>query len=64
MEIYLEKDNRTIKKKFGGNVKGLLTELKINPEEFIVVSNNEVVLEETILRNTDKIKILSVISGG
>ena len=53
----LELDNNSI-------VSDLLKELDINPVTVIVSRNNELILEEEKLNNNDKIKILSVISGG
>lgn len=64
MNIYIEKKNKTISMKFKGSVKELLQKLKINPETVLVARNNELVTEDTILNNSDNIKILSVISGG
>ncbi len=42
----------------------LLQQLKINPEVVIVVRNNEVITEDEILHDQDKIELLSVVSGG
>ena len=53
----LELDNNSI-------VSDLLKSLNINPVTVIVSRNNELILEEEKLNNNDKIKILSVISGG
>jgi len=46
------------------NVKGLLEKLGINPVEVIVVKNGKIALESEILKGGDKIKIVSVVSGG
>ncbi len=63
MEIYIDKTNE-YKEVEANTVKELLTKLKINPTTVIVTKNNELVTEEEKLTNKDKIKILSVISGG
>ena len=64
MEVLIEKDNKLLELK--GNRKGIeiLKELEINPTTVLLVKNNEVVLPDENLSETDKIKILSVISGG
>jgi sulfur carrier protein len=64
MEIFIEKDNRTLRKRFRGKARNLLKDLKISTETVIVVRNNELVTEDETLTDNDRIKILSVISGG
>ena len=46
------------------NVKGMLKELKIFSNTVIVAVNGEVVNENYEFKEKDKIKILSVVSGG
>jgi sulfur carrier protein len=64
LEVYIERENKIIE--VDGKLTGveLLKNLKINPETIILVRNNEVVLESEKLIDSDKIKILSVVSGG
>jgi len=38
--------------------------LEINSDEFIIVRNNELITEDTKLKEKDNLKLLSVISGG
>lgn len=64
MKIYIEKGDNYIEKNFSGSADKLLEELEINPVTVIVVSNNELVCEQDVLKNKDDVKILSVISGG
>ena len=64
MEIFIEKENKSITRSFDGPVKELLISLSINPETVIVVRNCEIVTEEDNVNNKDSLKILSVISGG
>lgn len=63
MKVYVEKENKHLD---AGACSGrqLLELLKINPSTVILVRNDEVVLEDEQLEDTDEIKILSVISGG
>ena len=66
MKIFVEKENKEIefdvKEKM--KLKEVLKELKVNPESVILVKNNEVCLEDVMVCNEDKIKLLSVVSGG
>jgi sulfur carrier protein ThiS len=66
MEIYLEKENKTIQKELKTPVelKKLLRELNISIESIILIKNNEITLEDEDVCDTDKIKILTVVSGG
>lgn len=63
--VFRERDNSTATVDFSGKtVKDLLAELRINPETVLVVRQGEVVPEETLLTDKDRIELLSVISGG
>lgn len=46
------------------NVKDLLKKININSTTIIVTRNKEVLDEDTMLNNKDKLELLSVISGG
>ncbi len=46
------------------SIKEIANKLNINLEEFIIVRDNELITENTKLKDKDKIKFLSVISGG
>ncbi|MBS3072960.1 MoaD/ThiS family protein [Candidatus Pacearchaeota archaeon] len=46
------------------NVSEMLKELKIMKNTVIVVANNEIVNEDYKFKEKDKVKILSVVSGG
>lgn len=66
MEIYLEKENKTIQHNLTQptELKKILKQLKIPIQSVILIKNNEITLEEETVINEDKIKILSVVSGG
>jgi thiamine biosynthesis protein ThiS len=64
MELFMEKTGENKKMKFSGSVASLLAKLKQDTESVIVVKNNTVVTEDEEISETDKVKILSVISGG
>ncbi|MEN3045037.1 MAG: MoaD/ThiS family protein [Candidatus Hydrothermales bacterium] len=38
--------------------------LNFNPEEYIVIRNNEVLTEDEIIKGDDEIELIRVISGG
>jgi sulfur carrier protein len=46
------------------SVEKLLNNLEINPVEVVVTQNGQVVLESSILKQEDEIKIIQVIHGG
>lgn len=66
MEIYLEKENKFIQYKIEGEkiLKDILKELNVNIDSVILSKNDEIALEDEIVNNNDKLKILSVVSGG
>ena len=64
MKVFIEKDNKEIQIDRSCTGKELLQELGINPTTVLLIRNNEAVLSDEPLSETDEIKILSVISGG
>ena len=64
MNIRIEKGNKELCRTFSGTVRSLLDELGLHPHAVIVVKNNEIVLEQDMLSDTDTVRILSVMSGG
>lgn len=64
MKIYIEKDDKLLELKKNMTGLELLKELNINPNTVIIVRNNEVILSEEKLSETDDVKIISVVSGG
>ncbi|MBI3033603.1 MoaD/ThiS family protein [Candidatus Woesearchaeota archaeon] len=64
MKVHIEKEGRDEKLEFNGTVSELLALLKINPETVLVARDDELVTPADRLSNKDKVKILSVISGG
>ena len=65
MDIFIEKENRKMKLKVK-QIKAdeLLKKLKVNPSTVLVVKNNSLVTESAILKDSDKVRILNVVSGG
>lgn len=64
MKVFIERTRENKELKFSGKVKDLLRSMKINQDGVLVVRNGELITEEDKLENSDKVKILSVISGG
>ncbi len=64
MEVYIERMEKTIKIKFKGTVSELLEKIGINPEDAMVVRDEDLLTPDDEVYNTDTIRILSVISGG
>lgn len=64
MDIFIERTKEKLTLTYQGKVKGLLEHLKLNPETVLVIRNNELITEGEKLKNSDNLKILSVISGG
>ena len=66
MEVYIEKENTTkqIKMEKDRKIKEILEEFGISVNSVILVKNDAICLENEIVSDEDKIKILSVVSGG
>jgi len=64
MKIFIEQTDETMDKKFSGKVKELLKQLNINSHTVLIVKNKELITEEDDVKNSDNLRILSVISGG
>ncbi len=64
MKVFIERENSTKHLKFKGTVSKLLQQLKLNPATVLVAKNDVLVTESDKLNDNDKVRILSVISGG
>jgi sulfur carrier protein ThiS len=64
MEVYIERLEKRLKLKFKGTVAELLEELGINPEDAMVVRDEDLLTPDDEVYNTDTLRVLSVISGG
>jgi sulfur carrier protein ThiS len=63
MKVFIEKTNKNVNLK-AKDVQELLSKLKINPTTVLVVKNGEIALDNEKLSSNDKIRLLSVVSGG
>lgn len=59
-----EKKEKTIELASNSLVRELLEKMKINPVTVIVSKDNNIITEDEKLKDKDKIRIISVISGG
>ncbi len=64
MKVFIERSKQGVELKFKGKVALLLKKLDLNPETVLVTRNSTLLTEEDVLKDTDEIKLLSVISGG
>ena len=64
MKLFIERKNKKMSLKFSGTVSKLLQKLKLNPAAVLVARNSALVTESDKLKDSDEVKILSVISGG
>lgn len=64
MEVFIERTGIRNKVKYSGNVGGLLKRLNIIPDDVLVVRNETLLTSKDRLNDSDKIEILSIISGG
>lgn len=66
VNVYFEKDDTSKVVEFEENktLSELLDMLKVTKSEVLLTKNGEVVTEDIIVEDNDKIELLSVISGG
>lgn len=63
MKVYIEQTGKNVSIK-APSVGALLKKLNINPVTVLIVKNGTLVTEDSKLTEKDKVKILSVVSGG
>jgi len=66
IRAYIERErrDRVVEVKEKSSVADVLEALGINPVTVIVTKNNEMVTENHVLQGNDKVKVISVVSGG
>lgn len=67
MEIYFERTNEIKVFDLNGKkrlLKDILKELNISLDSVILIKNDKITLEDVEVEDKDKIKLLSVVSGG
>ena len=63
INVFIERSNQN-KRVNAKNIPEILNKLSINPQTVIIVKNGELITDNEPLKNNDKVKLLSVISGG
>ena len=66
VNVFYDRDNteQTVELDNDTSVKELLTKIKINPVTVIVSRDDDIIMEDEKVNDNDKIKLISVISGG
>ena len=66
INIFYDRENKekTIEIDENSSIKDLLNKMNINPVTVIVSKDDNIILENEKLNDKDKIKLISVISGG
>ena len=64
MNIFIERQKKTVQYQEDLIVSALLKRLGLRSSEVLVVCNKQLVTEDALLKKEDDITILSVISGG
>ena len=59
-----EKEEKNIELDEDSSIKDLLAKMNINPVTVIVSKDNNIITEDEKVNDKDKIKLISVISGG
>ena len=66
ISVFFDRENKEKTIEIGQNssVKDLLANMKLNPVTVIVSRDNNVITEDEKVNDNDKIRLISVISGG
>lgn len=66
INVFFDRENKekTIDLDMNSSVKDLLTKMNINPVTVLVSRDNNIITEDETINDKDKIKLISVISGG
>ena len=66
INVFFDRENKekTIELDINSSVRDLLTKMNINPVTVIISRYNNIITENETINDKDKIKLISVISGG
>ena len=66
INVFFDRENKekTVELDINSSVKDLLTKININPVTVIISRNSNIITEDEKINDKDKIKLISVISGG
>ncbi len=63
INVYIEREDKDIMVEVN-SIDELFKKLKINPGTVLIVRNNTLITNKTKLKNNNRIRLLSVVSGG
>lgn len=66
INVFFDRENKekTIELDINSSVKDLLGKMDVNPVTVIVSRDNNILMEDEKINDKDKIRLISVISGG
>ena len=66
INVFFDRENKekTIELDINSSVKDLLAKMDVNPVTVIVSRDDNIITEDEKVNDSDKIKLISVISGG
>ena len=66
INVFFDRENKekTIELDINSSVKDLLAKMNVNPVTVIVSRDDSIITEDEKVNDSDKIKLISVISGG
>lgn len=64
MHVFIDRENKELDSDYSGKAGGLLKQLGINVETVVITKNGQLITEDDQIGGDDKIKIISVVSGG
>ena len=66
INVFFDRENKekTIELDINSSLKDLLTKMNVNPVTVIVSRDDNIITEDEKVNDSDKIKLISVISGG
>lgn len=66
INVFLDRENKekTIELDINSSVKDLLAKMNINPVTVIASRDDNIIMEDEKINDKDKIRLISVISGG
>lgn len=64
MEIFIEKERKTLAVDHTGSAKSLLERIHVLPETVLIVKDGVLITEDDAVDDAERVELLSVISGG
>lgn len=64
MQVFVEKEGKTVEIEHTGTARELLERIDVNPETVLIVKDGQLITENDSVEDAGRIELLSVISGG